>query len=100
MNNRNRGKATERDLAKRLGMKRVGVLGKEDLNDGTFSVEVKNRVKSTAHNFMAQCIRNAPIGKTPLVIIHKHKDPHGEDLVCMRLRDWEAWNGLLNGVYL
>ena len=53
MNNRNRGKATERALAKRLNGKRVGVMGGEDITGvSSWSIEVKNRVKSTAHGFM------------------------------------------------
>jgi hypothetical protein len=98
MNNRQRGKNTERAIAKIMGGKRIGVLCGEDIQHETWSIEVKNREKSTAHNFMNQAIRNCPQGKTPLVIIHKHKDIHGNDLVCMRLSDFEAFNGTIGGV--
>lgn len=98
MNNRTRGKCTERALAKITGGKRIGIMGGEDIQHDTYSIEVKNRVKSTAHKFMEQSVRNCPQGKTPLVIIHKHKDKHGDDLVCQKLRDFEAFNGELKGV--
>lgn len=93
--NRKRGKATERYLAKRTGSQRLGIMGKDDLRDDTWSTEVKNRVKSTAHNFMEQAVRNCPVGKTPRVIIHKHGQEHGKDLVCIRLIDWESFNGVI-----
>ena len=97
MNNRNRGKATERAIAKRVGGKRVGVMGGEDISHEWASFEVKNRVRSTTHGFMEQATRNAPQGTVPSVIIHKHGDRHGNDLVCMKLADWEAWNGEIKG---
>ena len=97
MSNRDRGKRTERDLAKRLGGKRVGILGSEDISHDWASFEVKNRVKSTVHGFMEQCTRNCPQGKVPIVIVHKHGERHGNDLVCMKLVDWEAWQGELKG---
>ena len=94
MNNRNRGKTTERDIAKRLGGKRVGIFGGEDITGvGDWSIEVKNRVKSTVHNFMRQAVRNCPAGKVPLVIVHEHQGNHGDDLVCIKLRDWENYMG-------
>jgi hypothetical protein len=93
MTNRTRGKNTERAIAKIVGGKRIGTLCGEDIQHDDYSIEVKNRVKSTAHGFMAQAIRNCPQGKTPMVIIHKHGDLHGNDLVCVRLKDWESWNG-------
>jgi len=91
--NRKRGKATERYLAKRTGAQRLGIMGKDDLRDGTFSYEIKNRMKSTAHGFMEQAKRNCAKGKIPIVIIHKHGQEHGKDLVCMELAQWEMWNG-------
>lgn len=91
--NRNRGKRQQRYTAKRLGGKNVGSLGGEDVESTNFSIECKSRVKSVAHAFMDQAVRNCPKDKMPLVIIHKHNDSHNNDLVCMRLIDWEAWNG-------
>jgi hypothetical protein len=84
-------------MAKRLGAENVGTLGGEDLKDSVFSFEVKNRVKSVAHGFMEQCVKNCPQGKIPVVIIHKHRDLHVNDLVCMKLSDWESWNGSIKG---
>lgn len=89
INNRNRGKATERAIAKLMAGKRLGVLGGVDVETDMFSIEVKDRVKSTAHNFMDQAIRHAG-EKIPMVIIHKHRSRHDNDLVCFRLSDYMA----------
>lgn len=94
-NNRNRGKAAERAVAKALGGKRVGTMGGEDVHlDGPWSAEVKSRKAFVALAWMKQAARNAPEGKTPLVVVHVHGGRHDEDLVIVRLKDWkEAVNG-------
>ena len=58
MNNRQRGKNTERSLARRIKAKRVGVLGKEDLDHPLFSVEVKHRKRVVIEQWMQQAERN------------------------------------------
>ena len=91
--NRQRGKTTEKNIAKLIGGKRIGILGKDDVQAGSFSIEVKDREKSTAHKFMEQACRNCPPALTPLVIIHKKNSCHHEDLVCIKLKDWLDWYG-------
>jgi hypothetical protein len=91
--NRQRGKATEKAIAKRIGGKRVGIFGGEDIDAGPFSVEVKDRSVFVGGSFMAQAVRNCPQGKTPLVIVHVTGARHDGDLVIMRMRDWEEWFG-------
>jgi len=62
VNNRQRGKATERAVAKRIGGKRVGILGAEDVSHPLFSIEVKSRKAFVAGDWMAQAVRNCPEG--------------------------------------
>jgi len=94
-NNRKRGKRTEAAIAKTLGGKRLGILGKDDVQAGPFSIEVKDRVKFVGTTFMEQAVRNCPEGKTPLVIVHTTGQRHDGDLVMMRMKDWQDWYGQL-----
>lgn len=97
-NNRDRGKAAERAVALRLGGKRIGTLSGEDVHfDGPFSAEVKSRAAFVACAWMDQAVRNAPAGKTPLVVVHVRGKRHDKDLVILRLADWEAWHGAGGG---
>lgn len=93
MTNRQRGKNTERALAKKLGCKRVGILGSEDLQHSVFSFEVKSRKTFVASSWMLQAIRNCPKGKCPALIVHVHGRDHNNDFVMMKMSDFEAWLG-------
>lgn len=86
--NRRRGKATERALAKRLRGRRTGVLGGEDISHPLLSIEVKSRAKFIGERFMTQAKRHSG-GKIPAVIVHITGRPHGQDLVMLELRDFE-----------
>ncbi len=86
--NRRRGKHTERQIAKRLGGTRRGILGGHDIDAGPWAVEVKDRVSFVGSTFMAQAERNCPPGKTPLVVVHQTGRRHADDLVMLRLTDW------------
>lgn len=94
-NNRRAGKQYERVMAKRMGAKRIGVLGKEDLEHPIWSIEAKKRRAFAGAVFMDQAVRNCPEGKTPVVMVHVTGQRHGNDLVMMRLADWEQWFGTL-----
>ena len=92
--NRDRGKAAERAVAKALGGLRIGTLSREDIHfDGPFSAEVKSRAAFVAADWMDQAVRNAPAGKTPLVVVHVRGKRHDKDLVIVRLADWADWHG-------
>jgi hypothetical protein len=92
--NRERGKAAERAVAWILGGKRTGTMGGEDVHmDGPFSVEVKSRGAFVACDWLDQAVRNAPDGKTPLLVVHVRGKRHSEDLVILRLADWQDWYG-------
>lgn len=89
--NRRRGKRNEQALARRLGAKRLGILGKEDLHWGAFSVETKERKKLPIFltKSYEQAIRNAPNGKIPLLIFHELGKRRNSDLVVMDLISFE-----------
>ena len=92
-----RGKAAERSVANTLGGKRVGTLSGEDIHiDGPFSVEVKSRQTFVACAWMAQAVRNAK-GKTPLLVVHVHGKRHDDDLVIVKMSDFQNWWGDING---
>lgn len=95
VNNRDRGKAAERAVAQALGGMRIGTLSGEDVHfDGPFSAEVKSRAAFVACDWMDQAVRNAPAGKTPLVVVHVRGKRHDNDLVIIRMADWEEWHGV------
>jgi hypothetical protein len=97
-NNRDRGKAAERAVANLLGGKRIGTMSGEDVHfDGPWSAEVKSRAAFVACAWVDQAVRNAPPGKTPLVVVHVRGKRHGEDLVILRLADWQDWHGTGGG---
>jgi len=87
------GKRCEKALASRLGGRRVGLMGKDDIDCGPFSIEVKSRKKFAGEAFLEQAERNAQPGKTPIAIVHIFGKQHSNDIVMIRLRDWEAWHG-------
>lgn len=94
--NRDRGKRHEREIAKRLGGIRMGTMGGEDIHmDTPWSIECKARKAFVACDWMEQAVDNSPAGKTPMVVVHVHGSRHDEDLVILRLKDWEEWYGEL-----
>lgn len=95
-------KACERDLAKRLGGQRLSnhALGQRvpDVETSAWSVEVKHRAKplpAWLTGALDQARANATPGKLPLVVWHEKGRRHDNDVVCVRLRDWEEWYGEL-----
>lgn len=96
--NRQRGKATERYIATRLGGRRLGTLGQEDVDTSHFSVECKAYKRFSIRKFLDQAIRNASHGKTPLLVLHEHGTRHNDDMVVMRLQDWEDWYGRIEAL--
>lgn len=71
-------KAAEKRVAAILGGTRInGARGvrKQDVAHDTFSVEVKHGKRSIpvfVSNAYEQAVQNAPDGKIPLVVLHKH----------------------------
>lgn len=94
---RNRGKTTERSVARRLGGKRNGATGlaTADVETAVFAIETKSRktLPDWLTAAMAQAVRNAPDGKTSLLVLHELGRRHDGDLVIMRMGDFEDWFG-------
>jgi hypothetical protein len=88
--NRNRGKRAERAVVQRLGGKRMGVLGGEDVQHPFYSIEVKSREKHAIFKVLKQCEDNNKDNKIPLIVIHEHNKPHDRDLVCLKMEEFEV----------
>lgn len=86
--NRQRGKNTERSLAKLLNAQRIGIMGKEDLSHPVFSYEVKSRKSFVALPWLEQAERNCPEGKTPVLVVHVNGKNHQKDCVILSLKAW------------
>ncbi len=91
--NRQRGKELEREIARLLGGKRIGLLGQEDVQHPVWSIECKERKRVVIEAWMAQAEKYSTIDKTPLLVIHKLGKSHNQDIVCMRLYEFILWHG-------
>jgi len=72
-------------------------MGNEDVDTGLFSVEVKSRKKFVGDGFMSQAKANCQPGKMPLVVVHIHGRQHTDDLVMVRMEDFEGLYGTVKG---
>lgn len=98
MTNRSRGKQNERDVARLIGGKRVGIMGGEDVEHEVFSIECKSMARwSLSGKWIEQMVRNAPEGKVPLLWLHKKDARRVNDLICIRYGDWVDLYGNLKG---
>jgi hypothetical protein len=91
--NRKRGKAFEKEVAARLNGNRVGLFGGMDVDAGIFAIECKTRKTFVATSWMEQSIRNCKANKLPIVIVHVTGKRHDDDLVIVRMRDFQSWYG-------
>lgn len=91
--NRQRGKNTERKLAKLLNAKRVGIMGGEDCEHPIFSFEIKSRKSFVAVNWLEQAKRNSKEGKIPVVVVHIRGKRYNQDYVILSLKDWIDLHG-------
>ena len=85
--NRQRGKEAERAIAKRVGGKRVGILGNEDVEHPVYSIEVKSYARFAGAKVLEQAERNAPKGKVPIAVVHVRNQQHENDIVMVRFKD-------------
>ena len=91
-------KQVERTLARRLGGQRVGCTGKAiaDVISDWLSIEVKTR--KTLPAWLLSAIEQArDDDRLSMVILHQVGQRHDDDLVVMRLTDFEEWFGGYNG---
>ncbi len=92
-------KNVERAIAKRLNGKRLGATGQAtaDVVTDWLSVEVKHR--KTLPQWLKDALgqaRHGAGGRLPIVILHESGQRHADDLVLMRMGDFEDWFGEVN----
>jgi len=87
--NRQRGRAAEKQTAKALGGKAIGALSGEDVFTWDMSIEVKSRKKFVGKGWMEQAERNNVDTKVPLVVVHITGTKYEDDLVLMRIKDFQ-----------
>jgi len=95
-NSKKRSKVYEREVARRLGVKRnpeTGAVG-ADVYCGPFDVEVKSRAAGFGAivRLMDEAKRKARPNQTP-VLVAVHRGTEIRYLAVMELDDWAAWNG-------
>ena len=86
--NRKRGKSVESAVALLLGGRRVGILGKEDIQHPDFTIEVKSRKSFSGTGFLEQAEKHNVGGKTAIAVVHVTDKGHKNDIVLMRLSDF------------
>lgn len=88
-------KGTERAMARRLGGKRTGHLGGQDVDAGWLSAECKHRkqIPTWLTDALTQARRHAQPEQLPIVILHQHGARHDDNLVVLRLADFQEWFG-------
>jgi hypothetical protein len=96
--NRSRGNAIERDVAKQLGLKRVGMYGgPEDVGTAAdpFIVQVKSGKSFPERLYRWLKALPSHAGQTPLVIVTDAPGPghRRRALVVLTLEDWVALHG-------
>lgn len=89
LRNKRQGKAVQKKVVESLGGLNIGTLGGEDGSHPIFSIEVKHRVKFIGESFMVQAEKNCPEGKIPLLVVHSKNKRHEDDLVIMRMYEFE-----------
>src|SRR4051794_26094792 len=93
-------KRTERQIAGRLGGRRVPVTGRgrgdaPDVAHPALAVEVKHRraLPGWLRTALAQAAASARPGQVPIVVLHTAGVRHADDLVLLRLADFVAGYG-------
>jgi len=95
-------KRTERKIATRLGGQRVPITGRArgdapDIAHDWLAIEVKHRKRlpDWLHEALAQAYASARTDQLPIVVLHEHGERHENDLVVLRLGEFQAWFGEL-----
>jgi hypothetical protein len=93
-------KQTERAIARRLNGKRQGAVGRKgpDVLTCWLAVEVKHRKRLPA--WLRDALDQARTGageRLPVVVLHEAGQRHADDLVILRMADFEDWFGGVRG---
>lgn len=86
-NNRQRGKATEKAIAKKINGVRIGIMGGEDVFCNNFSIECKSVARCIIEKWFEQCEKNNKRKVVPCVIVHITNKSHDNDFVILRMKD-------------
>ena len=96
-NNRSRGNAIEREIGKRLGLRRVGQYGgPEDLSGELFAVQVKSGGSFPERLWTWLKAVPANAGQTPLLVVTDAPGPgrrRRRAVVVLELDEWIALHG-------
>ena len=94
-------KRTERAIAARLNGRRQGAVGRRgpDVVTDWLAVEIKHRRRLPAwlKDALTQARTGADEQRLAIVILHEAGLRHADDLVLMRLADFELWFGSVEG---
>lgn len=90
LRNKQQGRHVQSVHAKMLGGKNVGTIEGQDISHEIFSGESKHRKTFAGQKVMDQAIKNCPVGKIPIGIVHILRQEHGNDIVMIRLSDFLA----------
>jgi hypothetical protein len=96
-NNRQRGNAIEREIGKKLGMKRVGQFGgKDDLSNALFAAQVKSGGAFSERQWA--WLKAVPViaGQTQLLVVADTPGP-GKKRRALVILDLDAWAELHTG---
>ena len=89
-----RGKDTERAIARKVQGERLGntVMATPDVvSDGlVLECESRESLPLWLVKALTKVVTKAPHGKVPVVVLHQVGKKHDADIVCLRLRDFEA----------
>lgn len=91
-------KSAERAVARILGGRRLGPGGdRADVRSRWLCVEVKHRksLPEWLHEALHQAQGYAGPGQLPVAVLHEEGTHYMDSIVCMSLRDFEAWFGRL-----
>lgn len=91
-------KRAESDIAQRFGGKRVPISGRgdgPDIEADHLAIEVKSRKSfpKWLEYAMAQAVKGANEDQLPMVVLHKINHRHDDDLIVVKLSEWQKWCG-------
>jgi hypothetical protein len=88
--NRQRGKAHQRTIAKKVSGLNIGILGGADVINDRFVIECKSRKSFVGQKWYSQVAKETAKhdGKVPIVVIHVVGKRYENDFVLIKLKDF------------
>jgi len=94
-------KRTERAIARRLNATRQGAVGRRgpDVTTSWLALEIKHRrrLPQWLKDALAQAKSGADEQRLAIVVLHESGQRHADDLVVLRLGDFQDWFGEVMG---